>query len=79
MRRTLRKIGNSHGVLVPASFLAACELGGELEMRLEGNRIVIELVSTSRAGWFDNFQSDADEYAWNEMDDSGKESDDWER
>lgn len=78
MRSTLRKIGNSRGVLIPASFLSACEIEGEIEMHLEGSRIVIEPVSTPRAGWFDNFQPDADEDAWKEMEESDKENDEWE-
>ena len=78
MRSTLRKIGNSRGVLIPASFLAACEIDGEIEMHLEGRRIVIEPVSTPRAGWFDNFQQDGDEDVWKEMEESDQESDEWE-
>ena len=78
MRSTLRKIGNSRGVLIPSSFLAACEIDGEIEMHLEGSRIVIEPVSTPRAGWFENYQQEADEDAWADMVETEAEQDDWE-
>jgi antitoxin MazE len=78
MRSTLRKIGNSRGVLIPASFLTACEIEGDIEMHLEGSRIVIEPVSAPRAGWFENFQPDHDEDAWKEMEETDKETEEWE-
>lgn len=78
MRSTLRKIGNSRGVLIPASFLAACEIDGEIEMHLEDGCIVIEPVTTPRASWFDNFQPEKDEDAWKDMEEIDKESEKWE-
>jgi antitoxin MazE len=77
MRSTLRKIGNSRGVLIPASFLAACEIEGEIEMHLEGGRIVIEPVSTPRAGWFDKYRPEKDEDAWKDMEEMDKETEEW--
>ncbi|MCX5876142.1 MAG: AbrB/MazE/SpoVT family DNA-binding domain-containing protein [Deltaproteobacteria bacterium] len=38
MQTTLRKVGNSRGVLIPAAFLAACGIGTEIEMRQEGHQ-----------------------------------------
>lgn len=78
MRSTLRKIGNSRGVLIPASFLAACEIDGEIEMRLDGNRIVIEPVYAPRTGWFEGYQQGADEDAWEEMIETESDHEDWE-
>ena len=46
-------------------------------MHLDGDRVVIEAVSTPRVGWFDNFQPGAEEDAWNEMKESDKESGEW--
>ncbi len=66
MRTTLRKIGNSRGVLIPAGFLAQCEITDEIELRLEGARIVIEPVTPSREGWFDGYRPEDDEDAWPE-------------
>ncbi|MCK0507358.1 AbrB/MazE/SpoVT family DNA-binding domain-containing protein [Aromatoleum anaerobium] len=65
MRTTVRKIGNSRGVLIPSLLLAECKIGDEVEMRLEGARIIIEPVRVSRAGWFDGYRPEADTDAWN--------------
>jgi antitoxin MazE len=64
MRTTLRKIGNSRGVLIPAALLAQCDITDEIELRLEGARIVIEPVKHSREGWFDGYRLEEDEDAW---------------
>ena len=64
MRTTLRKIGNSRGVLIPAALLTECGIQDEIELRLEGTRIVIESVSRARAGWFDGYEPENDVDAW---------------
>lgn len=77
MKSTVRKIGNSRGVLIPASFLAACEIESEIDLRLEGNRIIIEPVHAPRAGWFDGYQPDQDEDAWADLVEAAEEDRDW--
>lgn len=64
MRTTLRKIGNSRGVLIPAALLAECGISDEIELRLEGARIVIEPAKPSRQGWFDGYCAEVDVDAW---------------
>jgi antitoxin MazE len=49
----MRKIGNSPGVLIAAALRAECGIRDEIELRLEGTRIVIEPVSRGRTGWPD--------------------------
>jgi antitoxin MazE len=66
MRTTLRKIGNSRGVLIPAALLAQVEITDEIELRLEGARIIIEPVKPSREGWFDGYHPEEDENVWPE-------------
>lgn len=63
MRTSLRKVGNSRGVIIPAALLAACEMTDEVEIRLEGKNLVIAPVSAPRAGWFEGYkpETDADE------------------
>ncbi len=60
MRTSLRKVGNSRGVIIPAVLLAACEMADEVDIRLEGKSLVIEPVHTPRAGWFTGYQAEAD-------------------
>ncbi len=64
MRTTLRKIGNSQGVLIPAALLAECQLQGPVEMTVEAGRLVIVPIQTPRQGWFDGYQASKDEDAW---------------
>jgi antitoxin MazE len=64
MKTTLRRIGNSQGVLIPAPLLAECGIKDEIELRLEGGKIVIEPVRPTRAGWFDDYRAGEDVDAW---------------
>ena len=60
MRTTLRKIGNSRGVLIPAALLAECGIADEINLRVEGTKIVIEPLRPTRAGWFDGYRPQDD-------------------
>lgn len=61
MRSQLRKIGNSRGVIIPAALLETCELGDEVDLRLEGKTLVIEALKIPRSGWFDGYQAETDD------------------
>ena len=55
MLTTLRSIGNSRGVLIPAAFLSSCRMEGEIDMQLQDGQIILRPVQRQpRAGWFDN-------------------------
>lgn len=77
MKSTVRKIGNSRGVLIPASFLAACEIENEIELRLDGSRIIIEPIHTPRRGWFDGYETESGEDAWPNTVETDEENEDW--
>ena len=64
MRTTLRKVGNSRGVLIPAALLAECQIDGAVEMTVENGRLMITSVRAPRAGWFDGYRADDDIDAW---------------
>jgi antitoxin MazE len=52
MRVTLRKMGNSSGVIIPKPFLAEIGASNAVEMVVEEGRIVIEAERrAARAGW----------------------------
>jgi antitoxin MazE len=72
MRTTLRKVGNSCGVLIPAAFLEGCDIGTEIEIRQEGRRIVLEPVQKERSGWFDGYQAE-----WEGITELPAESEEW--
>ncbi len=78
MQTSLRKIGNSRGILIPAALLAACEIGDKVEMRVENNRIIIEPIAPQyRQGWFVGYQIEQDMDAFADLKETAIEQDDW--
>jgi antitoxin MazE len=54
MLTTIRQIGNSRGVLIPAAFLVSCQIEEQVDMQLQDGQIVIKPVRRKlRDGWFD--------------------------
>lgn len=52
MLTKLRKLGNSHGVIIPKPLLAQIGLTGEAEMKVENGAIVLRPARrTPREGW----------------------------
>jgi antitoxin MazE len=67
MRTQLRKMGHSRGVVIPLGFLEACGLGDEVELRVEGNRLVIEALRTPRKDWFEHYVAKEDDDVWGDL------------
>jgi antitoxin MazE len=44
MLTTMRQIGNSRGVLIPAAFLASCQIEDQVDMLLQDGQIIIKPV-----------------------------------
>ncbi|MDQ3698091.1 MAG: AbrB/MazE/SpoVT family DNA-binding domain-containing protein [Gemmatimonadota bacterium] len=51
VRARIVRIGNSRGVRLPKPLLDQAGLDGEVELRAEPGRIVIESAARPRAGW----------------------------
>ena len=52
MLTTLRKLGNSHGVIIPKPLLSQVGLTGEAEITVENGAIVLRPATRSpREGW----------------------------
>jgi len=64
MLTTVRKVGNSRGVLIPAAMLAECHIEGAVDITVEAGRLVITPVQNPRTGWFDGVDLSADEDVW---------------
>ncbi|MBU2850923.1 AbrB family transcriptional regulator [Acidithiobacillus ferrivorans] len=60
MRTSIRKIGNSRGILIPSAFLTACGIGTHVDIFMEGKSLLIRPVQEPRAGWFEGFKSEMD-------------------
>ena len=79
MQAKIRKIGNSKGLIIPASFLAEAGLQATVEMSVIGQSILIKPVKEElRQGWFDGYHADADEDAWDGFVALPEEEDEWE-
>ena len=74
MRASIRKMGNSSGIIIPKPVLAeiGAAAGDEMRLTVEGRRIVLEPVAgTPRAGWNDDAKAiaaaDDDKLVWTEF------------
>jgi len=79
MRIAIRQIGNSKGVIIPASFLAEAGLQNEAEISLLNHSIIISPIKENpRQGWFDGYHAGDDEDGWNGFVALPSEEDEWE-
>jgi antitoxin MazE len=61
MKSTIRKIGNSKGIILPRRFLKECFIENEVNIEVNGNRIVINAPgSIKRKGWEQSFKEIAE-------------------
>ncbi|BBF79499.1 AbrB/MazE/SpoVT family DNA-binding domain-containing protein [Asticcacaulis excentricus] len=51
MKASLRKMGNSQGVIIPKAVIAQLELSDSVEMTVTDTAIILEKPKTARAGW----------------------------
>jgi len=77
MRTHLRKIGNSKGVLIPATMLAELGVSDEVEIHLEGQRLVVEPVKQPRSHWFDGYDASRDDAVWDDLVEGEAGEDEW--
>ena len=63
----IRRIGNSRGVILPASVLQEVGATDALSLLVDNGRIILEPVQEPRKGWFDSaagYQATEEERAW---------------
>jgi antitoxin MazE len=51
MIQSIRRIGNSSGILLPKSMLLACGITTEVEIEVHDKTILLRPVQPARAGW----------------------------
>ena len=79
MLTTIRQIGNSRGVILPAKLLAEAGIGERVDIRIVNGKIVIEPIAAPRQGWFAAAAPEtAEDAAWDAMSDTELELEDWE-
>jgi len=60
IRTKVVKIGNSRGIRIPRPILEQAGLSDEVELKVEGNRLVIHAVEHPRRDWEDRFAAMAE-------------------
>ena len=55
MKTSLVRIGNSQGVRIPKAVIDQCGFAGEIEMRVEGQSLVLSPSRPPRQGWDEAF------------------------
>jgi antitoxin MazE len=60
IRSKVIKIGNSRGIRIPQALLEQVGLTGNVEMTVEGNKLIINPLRLSRQGWGAQFTAMAE-------------------
>ena len=58
MNVVIREIGNSKGIIIPASVLKEAGIGRVVDMRVEDDCIIVQAAKDPRAGWLEAIQKD---------------------
>ena len=61
IRSKVVKIGNSRGIRIPRTILEQAGLTDEVEMKVEGNQLIIQSSHHPRQGWEDRFAAMAEQ------------------
>jgi len=64
------RIGNSQGIRIPKLLLDQTDIGNEVELEVQDDRIVIRSSKSSRYGWeaqFKNMAEQGDDYLLDEV------------
>jgi antitoxin MazE len=56
MKARIVKIGNSRGIRIPKPLIEETGLGEEVEIQVEGNRLIIAPAGRARDGWATSFR-----------------------
>ncbi len=56
MKSKIIKIGNSRGIRIPKPLIDQLGLEDDIEMFVEGNRLIVSPVRRARAGWGSSFK-----------------------
>jgi antitoxin MazE len=60
MKASLIRIGNSRGIRLPRAVIEQCGFGQRVELRVEGDTLLITPAKAVRTGWDDAFKAMAE-------------------
>ncbi len=61
MQVSLIDIGTSKGIRIPASILKMFNSLSAFDLKVEGNKIILETLETPRKGWEEKFKNSSNE------------------
>jgi antitoxin MazE len=61
MKAELIRIGNSQGIRIPRAVIDQCGFGRRVEMRVEGENLIITRTKAPRSGWDEAFKAMAEQ------------------
>lgn len=78
MQTTLRKIGNSRGVIIPSAFIEQLHIENDVEILIDDGTLVLKPLKQLRQGWFEGYDPNKDVEPLAEITDLESEQEDWE-
>lgn len=78
MHTTLRKIGNSRGVIIPSVIIEQLHIEEEIDMIIKDGALLLKPSTPLRKGWFDNYNPSKDVEPLATMTELDSEQEDWE-
>jgi antitoxin MazE len=60
VRTRIVKVGNSQGIRIPKPLLEQSGIGTEVEIEVDGDRLIIRAAGRSRVGWDEAFAAMAE-------------------
>jgi antitoxin MazE len=79
-RSKVIKIGNSRGVRIPQVLLEQASLSGEVEMVVDGDKLIIHSVHAPRQGWdaqFERMAQSGEDHLLDELTPTQWDEDEW--
>lgn len=56
MKVNVVRIGNSRGIRIPKTILNQCRITDAIELKIQGNQLLLRPATGPRAGWDDAFR-----------------------
>jgi len=80
IRSKVIKIGNSKGIRIPRALLDQAGLTNEVEMTVEGNKLIIHSIQSNRQDWstlFDTMSENGDDQLLDQISATQWEKEEW--
>lgn len=78
MQATIRKIGNSKGIIIPSSLIEQLHIEDEVEMTIQDGALILRPSTSVRKGWFEGYDPSKDDEPLADMKELDSEQEDWE-